>query len=518
MLTRLKVSGFKNLVDVDIRFGPFTCIAGANAVGKSNLFDAIQFLSALADKPLVDAALSIRNEEARTGDIRSLFHRVGEKYDDEMSFTAEMIIPQEGVDDLGQPAKAARTFLRYSLDLRYRPDTVNKTEHLEIRKEELVHIGVAEAKNALLFSLNSAWKNSVLSSGARTSPFISTDSTDRDKNVIKLHQDGGPGRVLSLAASKLPRTVLSTTNAVENRTALLARREMQSWRLLQLEPSALRKPDNFTDPRHLASNGAHLAATLYRLIQSANRGNSVQPAAESGVPDPCGYLAGRLHDLIQDVQEIQVDRDEKRELFTLYIKGKDQTPHQARLLSDGTLRFLALGVIEIDPEAQGVLCLEEPENGIHPQRIPAMLKLLQDIAVDPTKPVGPDNPLRQVIINTHAPAVVAQVPDDALIVAELREDVRDEMRFKKAAFGCLPDTWRTKKLRDGAPSTQHVIARGDLLAYLDPIPKPETTDADDESPSLKPNSTTDATKKRSRRVIDRPDIQPLLFSFENDAQ
>jgi predicted ATP-binding protein involved in virulence len=56
MLTRLKVSGFKNLVDVDVRFGPFTCIAGPNGVGKSNLFDAIAFLSALAEKPLIDAA------------------------------------------------------------------------------------------------------------------------------------------------------------------------------------------------------------------------------------------------------------------------------------------------------------------------------------------------------------------------------------------------------------------------------------------------------------------------------
>ncbi len=55
MLTRLKANGFKNLVDVDIRFGPFTCVAGANGVGKSNLFDAIMFLSALADKSLVDS-------------------------------------------------------------------------------------------------------------------------------------------------------------------------------------------------------------------------------------------------------------------------------------------------------------------------------------------------------------------------------------------------------------------------------------------------------------------------------
>ncbi len=74
MLTRLKVTGFKNLVDVDIRFGPFTCIAGANGVGKSNLFDAIRFLSALADSPLIDAALSVRDEGERTADIRSLFH------------------------------------------------------------------------------------------------------------------------------------------------------------------------------------------------------------------------------------------------------------------------------------------------------------------------------------------------------------------------------------------------------------------------------------------------------------
>ena len=120
MLTRLKVSGFKNLVDVDVRFGPFTCVAGANGVGKSNLFDAIRFLSALADLPLIEAALSVRDEGGKTGDVRSLFHRIGNKYDDEMSFEAEMIVPSEGVDDLGQTAKATITFLRYSIKLAYK--------------------------------------------------------------------------------------------------------------------------------------------------------------------------------------------------------------------------------------------------------------------------------------------------------------------------------------------------------------------------------------------------------------
>ncbi len=32
MLTRLKISGFKKLVDVDVHFGPFNCITGAKSV------------------------------------------------------------------------------------------------------------------------------------------------------------------------------------------------------------------------------------------------------------------------------------------------------------------------------------------------------------------------------------------------------------------------------------------------------------------------------------------------------
>src|SRR5437879_503160 len=89
VLTRLRVTGFKNLVDVDVRFGSFTCIAGANGVGKSNLFDAIRFLSALADQPMVDAALSVRDEGNRTGDVRDLFNRTGQSLSNQISFDVE---------------------------------------------------------------------------------------------------------------------------------------------------------------------------------------------------------------------------------------------------------------------------------------------------------------------------------------------------------------------------------------------------------------------------------------------
>ena len=136
MLTRLRVEGFKNLDRIDVRLGPFTCVAGPNGVGKSNLFDAISFLAALADKPLVEAASTVRGGDSRRGDVWSLFRRSGDRVAERMTFAAEFLIPEEGEDELGQAAKASMTFLHYELELRYRQDsTVRPMGALELRRQ-----------------------------------------------------------------------------------------------------------------------------------------------------------------------------------------------------------------------------------------------------------------------------------------------------------------------------------------------------------------------------------------------
>lgn len=490
MLTRLKVSGFKNLVAVDVRFGPFTCIAGPNAVGKSNLFDAIRFLSLAANDTLMNAALAVRSEGGRTGDIRSLFHRSGETYDKVMTFEVEMILPPEAVDDLGQRALAKITLVRYQLSIGYRTDNSLPTlGSLVLLTENLQHISLGDASSVLQFPHSSnQWRRSVLS-GRRTSPFISTQK-EGDKVHVRLSQDGVSGRPKSFLAANLPRTVLSTVNATESPTALVARREMQSWQLLQLEPSALREPDFFTTPPGMLADGSHLPATLYYLARS-----SYTDEQKNGDQSPIyDRVALRLSEFIDDVWAVGVDRDQQRELLTLQVTERDGTVYPARSLSDGTLRFLALAVLDLNPSASGLICMEEPENGIHPSRIPAIINLLQDIACDVESPVGPDNPLRQVIINTHSPVVVNQVPDDSLLVAQLVEVSRDSQRFKAARFGWLPDTWRQRVEPDLKPA-----ARGHLLAYLNPVLPAES---EHKGPRL-------VGKQTARRVIDRDDFRQL---------
>ena len=370
MLTRLKVHGFKNLVDVDVLFGPFTCIACANGVGKSNLFDAITFLSLLSDQPLMEAAKSVRDERNCATDVRSLFLQHGDKQLDEMLFAAEMLVPATGKDDLGQLATASITFLRYSLVLRYCSDRdAPSGEQIAIIKEELAYINKSESHKSLHFPNSPTWRESVVQGkGRRGQPFLSTEGGREEKasvsdssperggtgedhgdRLIKIHQDGRSGNPRRYLASNLPRTVLSSTNAVESPTALLARLEMRSWRLLQLEPSSLRNADPFSAPAHVGVDGSHLPSTLHHLARRETpngNGQGQKPAVFARV-------ANRLSSLVENVREIRVDEDRQRELLTLQVIDRDQNSHAARALSDGTLRFLALAVLEQDPARRG---------------------------------------------------------------------------------------------------------------------------------------------------------------------
>ena len=489
MLTRLRVKGFKNLADVDVAFGPFTCVAGANGVGKSNLFDAITFLSAISHLPLIDAARCVRDEKNRSNEVRSLFFRAGDETVDEMTFIAEMLIPAEGIDELGQPAQASITFLQYKLVLGYETDPdLQQVERLVVREEELQHIKVGDARKRLTFTHSPRWRKSVVK-GRRGNPFISTAS-EPENTIVKLHQDGERGRPKELRASNLPRTVLSSTNATESPTALLAKREMQSWRLLQLEPTALRNPDPFTAPTHIGADGSHMAATLNYLSKThANGGN--------GTGDNAGLLAkvaNRLSELVEDVQSVNVEVDNRRELLTLQIVDRSQTLHPARALSDGTLRFLALSILELDTSAHGLLCFEEPENGIHPERIPSMLRLLKDLATDTEEEVGLDNPLRQVVVNTHSPTIVGLVEDADLLVAEPSEVSVNGQRCRAVRFSWLEGTWRHV-----ANPKERPLSRGLLKSYLNPLAVAESMEDENQ----------DGTR-RSRRVKDRNDLQLLL--------
>jgi predicted ATPase len=132
------VRGFKNLHDVEIRFGPVTCIAGANGVGKSNLFDAIHFLHLLTTNQIVEAAQKVRDTAGRSVDPGALFTAFGSYQAREMRFTADLIVDGNVQDDFGVKAKAAITSLRY--EVAFALDTQDGGPRLQLVHESLVPI------------------------------------------------------------------------------------------------------------------------------------------------------------------------------------------------------------------------------------------------------------------------------------------------------------------------------------------------------------------------------------------
>ena len=444
MLTRLKIQGFKNLLDLEVTFGPFTCIAGENGVGKSNLFDAIQFLHLLTMMPIMEAVKGIREAKGRGPDASSLFTSFGAFRAEEIRFVADMVVERKVQDDFGVAAEAQRSTLRYTVAFELQQE--NGSERLVLREESLLGIKVEDARRDLPFDSTARFRNSVLTAKSGGSKkFISTEGAE-----IKVHQEGHGGRRVPAPKSQL--TVIGGMASSDFPTILSVHREMAAWQTLMLEPSAMRSPSHYGDPAFIDTRGGNLPKVIDRLRRAEDERGAVM-----------AEIANRLATLIDDVKEVRLREDELSQTITLEARGSDGVFHPARALSDGTLRFLVLSTLSMDAEARGVVCVEEPENGIHPRRVPAMVKLLRDIALDPEEPVGNDNPLRQVMAATHSPAVMRNLSADEVVYMSEAKVIRNRDVGTVADARVHPRSRRARK-----QTTIGRLGAGQLQPYKEP--------------------------------------------------
>ena len=467
MLTRLKVSGFRNLADVDVCFGPFTCITGPNGVGKSNLFDAVRFLSLLADLPLAEAACRLQAGAAAPTALDALFTLGPDHSRRRMHFEAEMIVPREAVDDLGQTARASTTFLRYVLCI---SSTAGSSDAdpagLRIESEELDHINIGAAPRHVLFRHSrSKWRDSVVT-GRRNSPLISTEG-EGDGAVVTLHTDGGlHGRPVSRPAACLPRTVLSTAEAAGMPTVLCARREMSAWSVTDLDTTAQRLVGRIGVPSHLGPRDGHLPAGLRRLTQ-----------ADSGENAAASPLLCCLREFAPGIRDLSVTLNQRTGLLELVLTDAGGRVLPTHALPGGLLRFLALAALSTDPMGPRLVCLESPEAGMDAANLPKVLRLLRNSAADPHQPASASDPLRQVAIVTHCPAIIHNVPAECLLVARPESREQHGAPIDTVRFHCLPQTWRARKAADTHPA----LPEDEAAAYrIQTPPSPEPDGAKEE--------------------------------------
>ena len=193
-----------------------------------------------------------------------------------------------------------------------------------------------------------------------------------------------------------------------------------------------------------------MAATLWSLADS-----------EPERAELLASVANRLSELLP-IRDIRIRTNDANQQYELELQELNGQWLGVRALSEGTLRFLALATLEADPNSVRLLCMEEPENGIHPLRLPAMLALLKDIAVDATEKPGSDNPLRQVLVNTHSPRLVQLLErelKECLLIAESATVSLGDELIRTVSFRHRLGTWRDTEEDQG-------VGVGVASAYL----------------------------------------------------
>jgi predicted ATPase len=127
--------------------------------------------------------------------------------------------------------------------------------------------------------------------------------------------------------------------------------------------------------------------------------------------------------MVREVTDFDLVTDPLRGDVRLRFMSRHHAGFEAEQASDGTLRLLAMLAVLYDPRRRGILAIEEPENGVFPERLRDLIR----IARDETRErdwlrawCDPDDGVRgaQVLVTSHSPVLLDVVPRDEVIFLE----------------------------------------------------------------------------------------------------
>ncbi len=313
-----------------------------------------------------------------------------------MRFSVEVVLGQGGVDAFGTHYETGIRRLRYELELALTSASNGGPRGILVRREYCRSIARKDERATYLRDLN-------LNRSRRVSPFIDLDPK---RTAIQVHMDGPQkhGHPRRLSLQEASRTALSTVTTAEFPHLYSLRETMANIRFLEINPRAARRASDRFEDRLLRPDASNLAAVLAYL--KAKTSDELRP---DGV---LSDIATDLSALVPSVRRLKIRDDANEREYAFSLEFANNQVFSSRVISDGTLRLLALLAVLDDPDRRGTLCFEEPENGVHEGRVPMLVDFLRNAATVST------DPSFQVLLATHSPKVMSSLHDDEIVAAD----------------------------------------------------------------------------------------------------
>ena len=384
MISLVEARNYRCLKMLRQPLGPFHVLVGPNASGKTTFLDAVAFLSDLVSDGL-EAAVAKRS--ANFMDL--LWGRTGDRFE----LAVEAPIPEERQIPLESPQHDT---IRYEVAVGL--DKANN--QLQVLDEQVTLLSSAshppaapEAVSLFLGDVETP-AQAVAGKLRRTGrtrfagppwPTILTPEVDIDDRYV-------------IASPKKPQSVLGSLE--EHRfpaSHWLANTLREGVFRFELSNFALRQPSPPGKGIRLREDGSNLPWVIGALQEKhPERFQDWLAHLRTGLPDLSG------------IRVVERPEDKHRYLMLKYHNGLEVP---SWMLSDGTLRLLALTVIPYLPDFRGTCLIEEPENSIHPLNIQTVMQSLKSVYEG------------QVLVATQSPVVLAEARlEETLVFTRSSED------------------------------------------------------------------------------------------------
>jgi predicted ATPase len=355
MLKKLILENWKSFRYAELEIEALTVLIGTNASGKSNALDALEFLSRLAqDKPL---------KQALVGDSQTLAIRGGTEWaalkpHDQFALRVWVGTEDEDIDYV------------YSISVATKPDVINLGESLK----RICYVG-DERTTTNLFEAELHGSTNLIF----RLPHEPNFTLERNSSAL------GKLKGLRFDNAELDRGIQAISETLKN--------------ILILNPVPAKMRDYSPISESLVGDASNIAGVLAGLsieqkaTVEATLSNYGTQLPERDIAKIWAEPVGRLgQDAMLYCEEI-------------WVPGHSPTTIDARGMSDGTLRFLAIVTALLTRPEGSQVVIEEVENGLHPSRAQLLLNMLLKL--------GEERQI-DVLVTTHDPALLDTLLPDLL--------------------------------------------------------------------------------------------------------
>lgn len=422
MITKLKLTNFKNFKQAEIAFGPVSVLVGANATGKSNVRDALRFLHGIARG--YNLAEIIGEKYAGSGEPVWSGIRGGTR---ECSFHGAAAFAAEIEIVLTPTDKHSPRWFTYSIEIA----NGGNGGPPRVLRESLYGQTGGPAVRLPGEEPRVRWSGKWLvfdSHPADSSP----EQVDPRHLALRLERGGrfkkiGP-TLTALSGQPAITQVLQLAeqqkcDGLMRATVPSVLQELEALRFIDFSPDLMRKP-SIPGQLILSDRGDNLSSVLQAIGEKPELKRALSNWVQELTP--------------MDVVDFEFVPDAAGRIL-VYLVEQGQRKTSANSASDGTLRFLGMLAALLGPKPARFYFLEELDNGIHPARLALLMDLL-------------DNQSRikgiQIAASTHSPQVLRLIKPENLKYATLAYRLRGSPEGRLKPLSDIPHLMEVLKNKD----------------------------------------------------------------------